>query len=412
MTNRHSGLYYYHSIMKNDFSLCKKAAFAVLTLFVLGVMGWTRLYAQSYFPIGDFYYQINDDGVSATLIGHIDGAGASGEISIPATINYNGNDYAVTRIGKNAFISCGGLTGHLTIPNSVTYIGDNAFLACSGLTTLDLGKSVDTIGPAAFYGCKGLTGSLTIPNSVKAISLGAFYGCSGFTDTLTIGNSLTCIESGAFYKCSGFSTLTIGSSVKTIGTSAFWGCTGFSGSLTIPNSVTAIKPNAFRNCSGFTGTLTLGNALDSIGGEAFCHCSGFTEVISLATVPPVFSFEDVFEGFSCTTLTVPCGCIAAYQNSDWNEYFATIIDDCNKVSELDEKMAIVYPNPTYGTLNIEAENMENISIYNVLGEKLFETSTSGNRFEYDFSPHEVGIYLVRIQTEKGIVTKRVMVQNQ
>ena len=396
--------------MKSD-SSCKKAVCAVLSVLFLGIMGTTHLNAQEVFPVGSFYYQINGDGVSVTIMSHIDGPSATGEISIPTSISYNGNNYAVTRIGKNAFISCGGLTGHLTIPNSVTYIGENAFLACSGLTTLDLGKSVDTIGPAAFYGCKSFTGSLTIPNSVKAISLAAFYGCSGFTDTLTIGNSLTCIESGAFYKCSGFSTLTIGSSVKTIGTSAFWGCTGLSGSLTIPNSVTNIKPNAFRNC-GFTGTLTLGNALDSIGGEAFYHCSGFTEVISLATVPPVFSFEDVFEGFSCTTLTVPCGCISAYENSEWYEYFATIIDDCNKVAELDEKMAVVYPNPTHGTLNIEAENMEGISIYNMLGEKLFETSTSGNCFEYDFSPHEVGIYLVRIQTEKGIVTKRVMVQNQ
>ena len=391
-----------------DYSRCKNAALAVLTFFVLAFMG-SRLYAQSYFPVGDFYYQINDDGVSATLLGHVNGTAVSGEISIPTTISYNGNDYTVTRIGKNAFISCGGLTGHLTIPNTVTYIGDNAFLACSGLTTLDLGESVDTIGPAAFYGCKGLTGSLTIPNSVKALRLAAFYGCTGFTDTLTIGNAVTYIENAAFYRCSGFSCLTIGNSVKTIGPSAFWGCTGFSGSLTIPNSVTNVKPNAFRNC-GFTGTLTLGNTLDSIGGEAFYHCSGFTEVVSLATVPPTFSFEDVFEGFSCTTLTVPCNCIAAYENSEWHDYFSTIIDDCSPVTELDEKTATVYPNPTHGTLHIKAENLEVISIYNLLGEKLFESSTRGNSFEYDFSPHEVGAYLVRIQTDKGIVTKQVMVQ--
>lgn len=393
---------------KNDYSPRKKAAWAVLTFFVLGVMG-SRLYAQDYFPVGDFYYKINADGVSVTLLSHVDGAAVSGQISIPATISYEGKDYAVTRIGKNAFISCGGLTGHLAIPNTVTYIGDNAFLACSGLTTLDLGESVDTIGPAAFYGCKGLTGSLTIPNSVKAIRQGAFFGCTGYTGALTIGNALTHIENGTFYRCSGFSSLTIGSSVTTIGTSAFWGCTGFSGSLTVPNSVTTIKPNAFRNC-GFTGTLTLGNALESIGGEAFCQCSGFTEVVSLAPVPPTFSFEDVFEGFSCTTLTVPCGCIAAYENSEWHDYFSTIIDDCSPVSELDEKMATVYPNPTHGTLRIEAENIEDVSIYTMLGEKLFEASTSGNSFEYEFSPHEAGIYLVRIQTGKGMVTKQVIVE--
>ena len=398
--------------MKNDSSLCKKAAYVVLSILFLGVMGIQHLNAQDIFSVGDFYYQINDDGVSATLISHIDGPAATGELSIPTTISYNGNNYAVTRIGKNAFISCGNLTGLLTIPNSVTCLGENAFLGCSGLTELDLGDALDTIGSAAFYGCKGLTGSLTIPNSVKSMETAAFYGCTGFTGALTIGNGLERIEKAAFYRCSGFSSLDLGDAVTSIGTSAFWGCKGFSGSLTIPNSVSSIEPNAFNNCSGFTGTLTLGNALQSIGGMAFYHCSGFTEVITLATEPPVFTFEDVFEGFNCTTLTVPCHCIPAYQNSDWNGYFTTIIDDCNNVPELDENMAAVYPNPTSGTIQIEAENIEAISIYNMLGEKLIETSTSGNNFEYDFSPHKIGIYIVKIQTKKGILTKRVMVKDK
>ena len=398
--------------MNINFSLCKKAAYAVLPILVLGIIGTTQLHAQTLFTIGNLYYQINADSISATLVGPVDATEVAGELSIPTTIIYNGKDYPVTRIGKNAFISSSRLTGSLTIPNTVIFIGENAFLACSGLTELHLSSSLDTIGPAAFYGCKGFTGSLTIPNSVRVIETAAFYGCTGFDGTLTFGDGLTRIEKAAFYKCSGFSGLNLSDAVTSIGTSAFWGCSGLSGSLTIPNSVTMIEPNAFRNCSGFTGTLTLGSALVSIGGETFRNCSGFTEVISLATAPPTFSFEDVFEGFSCTTLTVPCGCIAAYENSEWHDYFAIIIDDCNSVPELDEQKATVYPNPTNGALKIEAENMEGISIYNMLGDKLFEAPSSGNVFEYDFSQHEVGIYLVRIQTEKGTVTKRVVVKGR
>ena len=368
------------------------------------------MHAQDIFAVGDFYYQINGDGVSVTLVCHVDGPAAAGELNIPTTISYNGDNYAVTRIRNNAFISCGNLTGPLTIPNTVTFIGENAFLGCSGLTELDLGNSVDTIGPAAFYGCKNLTGSLTIPNSVRTIGYASFYGCKGFDGALSIGNSLNRIEAAAFYRCSKFSSLTIGNAVTSIGTSAFLGCEGFMGSLIIPNSVTIIEPNAFRNCSGFTGKLTLGSALDSIGGETFRNCSGFTEVVSLATTPPTFSFEDVFEGFNCTKLTVPCDCITAYKSSEWHDYFTTIIDNCNNVLELDATMANVYPNPTSGTLEIEAENIEAISIYNLLGEKVFETATSGNRFKYDFGPHNVGIYLVRIQTGKGTLTKQVIVE--
>ena len=398
--------------MKSDSSLCKKAAYAVLSILFLGVMGIAHLQAQALFTIGNLYYQINADSVSVTLVGPVDIAEVAGELNIPATISYNGSDYPVTRIGNNAFISSGRLTGPLIIPNTVTFIGENAFLACNGLTELHLSNSLDTIGPAAFYGCKGFTGSLTIPNSVRALETAAFYGCTGFDGSLTIGTGLKRVEIAAFYKCSGFSSLNLGNTVTSIGTSAFWGCRGFTGSLTIPNSVSSIEPNAFNNCSGFSDTLTLGNALESIGGMAFYHCSGFTEVISLATEPPTFSFDEVFEGFSCTKLTVPCHCVPAYQNSDWHDYFTTIIENCNSISELDEKMATVYPNPTSGPIRIEAENIEAISIYNMLGEKLFETSASGNSFEYDFSPYEVGGYIVKIQTKKGVLTKRVIVKDR
>lgn len=398
--------------MKEFFSPYKKAAFVVLSILVLGVMGMTQLKAQDYFIIEDLYYQINPDGVSATLIGPVNGTEVNGELCIPTTITYNEKDYTVTVIGKNSFISCSRLTGHLTIPNTIISIGENAFLGCSGLTSLDLGTSLDTIGPAAFYGCKGFTGSLTLPNSVRYIYYAAFYGCSGFTGSLTIGNSLARIEDAAFYKCSGFTSLTIGSGVTSIGTSAFYGCSSLAGSLTIPNSVKSIEPNAFNNCRGFTGTLTLGNTVESIGGAAFINCSGFTEVVSLATVPPVFTFEDVFAGFTCTKLTVPCGCVAAYQNSEWHDYFTTIVDDCNEVTEFDEQMASVYPNPTNGTLCIEAENIEAIGIFNLLGEKIYEDSTTGSRFEYDFGPQGPGVYIVRIQTDKGTAAKRVVVKDK
>ena len=397
--------------MKSDSSLCKKAARAVLSLLVLGVMGLTQLHAQDLFTVGEFYYLINGDGVSATLAGHVEGTALTGEISLPASVSYNGNNYAVTRIGNDAFFSCAKITGSITIPNTVTYIGENAFLACTGLRELELGNSLDTIGPAAFYGCTGLTGSLTLPNSLKVIGYCAFTGCTGLNGSLTIGNALTRIEAGAFYRCKGFTSLTIGDAVQSIGTSAFWGCTGFTGSLTIPNSVNRIEPNAFNNCKGFTGTLTLGKSVESIGGRAFINCSGFAEIVSLAPTPPVFTFEEVFEGCSCTTLTVPCHCVAAYESSEWHDYFTTIIEDCSLVPDLDEQMATVYPNPTQGTLHIEAENIEGINIYNMLGEKLFEASINGNGFEYDFSRQKAGVYLVSIRTEKGMVTKRVVVKH-
>ena len=53
----------------------------------------------------------------------------TGEVTIPASFEYDDVTYSVTSIGKNAFNPCSGLTA-VTIPNSVTSIGDQAFWGC------------------------------------------------------------------------------------------------------------------------------------------------------------------------------------------------------------------------------------------------------------------------------------------
>ena len=50
-------------------------------------------------------------------------------VNIPSIVEYNGNTYNVTSIGKDAFYNCSGLT-EITIPNSVNSIGDYAFYNC------------------------------------------------------------------------------------------------------------------------------------------------------------------------------------------------------------------------------------------------------------------------------------------
>ena len=167
------------------------------------------------FTVGDLNYRVNDDEISVTVIGHVDGALATGELNIPESVSYEGQDYAVTVIGN-----------------------------------------------VAFANCSGLTGDLTIPNSIVTIEWGAFLQCEGLDGTLTIGESV----------------------------------------------VTA-----------------------------------------------------------------------------------------------------VYPNPTKGIVKIEAESIQNISIFNILGEKIFETPISGDVFEYDFHNQEAGFYFIKVKTAKGVETQKVIV---
>lgn len=298
------------------------------------------------FAVGYLIYSVNADGVSVTVLGHIDGTEAEGSLVIPNTVSYGGTDYAVTKIGREAFANTRSLHGTLTIGNNVTEIGQAAFMACDSLS-----------------------GILRIPNSVRKIGKHAFRFCERFT-----------------------------------------------GDLTIPNSVDTIGMLAFERCNGFNGTLTIGSSVVFVGWAAFQLCENFTRAVSLAVQPPTkevwYGLDYAFYNFGCSSITVPCGSQEAYENSSWlTTYgiagailtlgFDTIVQYCEDVVESENNLITVYPNPTSGMIRVEAENIQNVSIYNILGEKVFENEVSGDTFEYNLSSQKAGIYIIKVSLGDG-----------
>ena len=308
----------------------KRMALPVLLVLLLSAVGLTNAMAQT-FTVGNLNYSLNDDGVSVTVIGHVDGTNATGELVIPDFVEYYTASYTVTAIADNAFSGCSGLMGSLFIPETVTSIGQYAFNNCNGFTgLLSIGNTVNTIGERAFNGCSGFTGSLTIPNSVNHIGHYAFAGCSGFSDTLTIGTSLSSTGQKVFSNCSGFTTLVYnavdcnllmnlyqdGDNVICVTSGNYpsfyyyhnysfsqdhwlYGCNSLTtvvigenvqripycfleslstivGNLVIPETVTTIRSLAFQGCGGLTGSLTIPTNVTTIGNNAFANCNGFT----------------------------------------------------------------------------------------------------------------------------------------
>ena len=296
----------------------------------------------------------------------------SGEIVIPESVAYNGNNYSVTSIGDNAFSNCYDLTSvtiptsvtsigrgafhqcwsliSVTIPNSVTSIGNYAFDDCSGLTSVTIPNSVTSIGEQTFWCCSGLT-SVTIPNSVTSIGREAFYACEGLT-TVTISSSLTSIGYGAFHGCYGITLVkvpvtdyasfcenravglissfigkpvelinndgteitefVVPDGVTSVGSKAFINCTGLT-SIAIPNSVTRIENNAFSGCTGLT-SITIPNSVTSIGQNAFSDCSSLASV----SIPKSMTIIDDFSFSGCsslTSITIPNSVISIGQNA-------------------------------------------------------------------------------------------------
>ena len=75
------------------------------------------------------------------------------------------------------------------------------------------------------------------------------------------------------------------------------------------------------------------------------------------------------------------------------------------IAELDGSV-VVYPNPTSGLISISAEGIKAVTVINALGQKVLETTDTA----IDLSQFGSGLYMLRIDTGKGIVVKRVFVR--
>ena len=69
----------------------------------------------------------------------------------------------------------------------------------------------------------------------------------------------------------------------------------------------------------------------------------------------------------------------------------------------------VYPNPTTGIVNIEANGMNHITVVNALGQTVLDTNISGDQYQMNLGQFTAGVYMVRITTESGVSVKRVTV---
>lgn len=126
----------------------------------------------------------------------------AGSVNIPATVEYQGQTFAVTTIGENAFSECTGLT-HVTLPAGLRVISDNAFGGCTGLTDVTFPSTLTSIGNWAFTRCQSFV-NVVIPPSVTYIGTEAITGEGVLTLTIEDGTTDINIAPG-FYPNIGFS---------------------------------------------------------------------------------------------------------------------------------------------------------------------------------------------------------------
>lgn len=160
--------------------------------------------------IDGIYYNFTSENTAEVVAGE---NAYTGAITIPATIEYEGNTYNVTAIHSEAFRS-------------------------SAITSVSLPEGIEKIGVGAFYACNNLE-SITFPNSLTTLDACAF-GSSAIT-SITWGTGLTALNGMTFWKSSNPTTaleLTIPASITTLGYGDFGAWFGYNGGTLTMESAT------------------------------------------------------------------------------------------------------------------------------------------------------------------------------
>ena len=91
--------------------------------------------------------------------------------------------------------------------------------------------------------------------------------------------------------------------------------------------------------------------------------------------------------------------------------FLTYDNNCSgaSVEEVSGNNISLYPNPTNGIINIEGDGEMTVSVMNMLGQKVMETTATDNAV-IDLSNYGSGIYMIRIESANGTVTEKVNVE--
>ncbi len=154
------------------------------------------------------------------------------------------------------------------------------------------------------------------------------------------------------------------------------------------------------------------NILEINGAPPPLHMQGWKDVVLVPAQMGSAKFITKFEDFADPVIPFMYHChIIGHEDEGMMGQFTVVDNSSTSVEILENNIFLVYPNPAKGLLNLTLVGnlkITNIVLYDISG-KLVKTYTATER-ELNIKGLSSGQYLLKLNTEKGIITKKVQIE--
>ncbi len=306
-----------------------------IPLFSVGISAYNYGYIPPFGEsccVDNLWFDLSYSCNQAYFIGVDSEDNLNSHLTIPATVNIDGEIYTVTRILDCALSAESGVE-EITLPSTINYIGDEAFCDAPEVKKINIPDDCifDYVGDYAFGGTAALD---YLEENAKdgnvILGQNALYCYRGNAENYVLPEEITFIACEAFAHSS-FRTITLNDKVTSIANHTFIYCPNLK-EIRNTDSVKYIEDKAFMYCSNLKEISSLEN-LYSIGERAFFGCSSLREIElgdSLLVIGPyAFSGTEIEELYIGENLSYLYGAFAgcseleSFTVSPYNKHYFT-----------------------------------------------------------------------------------------
>ena len=121
--------------------------------------------------------------------------------------------------------------------------------------------------------------------------------------------------------------------------------------------------------------------------------------------------DGVYYYYKLYTIYTSIDCTSAPANwiGDPNQFYLRVLYSTDGVDEMEANDVALFPNPTTDRFTVEAEGLSHVTVFNALGQKVYDIECHSESVDINLNNVETGVYMVRIATAKGLATKRVTI---